>query len=194
LALDDDDKICEFEARLPVRQPVNTKPCDMKIALETRIHAGHWSILGLTIGRAPERLEFRVQRQAELIYDAILEPRYAPYATRREDDKRFCGDRALVQPVCRRGSSQCAPYAASCDGPEDCPDRKVCCVSPEWGREYGPLAAAECSGRRSCLDRLAQIACHSDAECPDDMACSDASLAEHFRAPLLACKPRTAAR
>jgi hypothetical protein len=194
LTLDGRDKPCEFEVPLPVRAPVNTAECGVALALETRVQAGQSSIVGLTIGAAPERLEFQVRSKAEAIYNVMLEPHYAPYETRREDSKRFCGDRAFVRPTCLRGSSQCVPFAVSCDGPEDCADGKACCVSPEWGREYGPHAASECSGRRSCLDRFAHIACHEDTDCPADMACGAFSLAADFARPLRSCAVRTGVR
>jgi hypothetical protein len=194
LSLDDDERGCAFDVQLPMKRRVDTKACKMALTLETRVHGTTESILGLTIGAAPERFRFRVTRGSELIYDTELQPRYAPYATLREESKRFCGDRAFVKPECLRGSSQCAPYVAACSGPEVCGGGQVCCVSPDRAREYGAYAAAECSSQRSCLDRFAQIACRKDADCPSDMRCSDRSLAREFHQPLSVCASASSQR
>ena len=188
LELDDGDKLCVFEAT----PGGAARKIDCKRALEitSREQPSGQSIVGVAIAGDPERLRLAVKQGAAVVYDTMIEPTYAPYAVRREDDPRFCGDRAFVHPACRRGSPQCAPFAAACDGPEDCAAPKVCCASPEWGREYGVRAATECSSQRDCLDRFARVACHADADCGDDSVCDDASLAADFSPPLKACRKR----
>ncbi len=185
LELDDGERTCEFDAS--PSGSANKSQCKMALELETRVHGQAHSITGITIGAAPERLRIQVKQAGQALYDSLLEPKYTPWAIRRQDSKRFCGDRALVQPACLRGSPQCAPYPARCDGPEDCSGREVCCASAEWGREYGVQAATECSSRRDCLDRFARIACHADSHCAEGVACNDASLSREFAPPLVVC-------
>lgn len=192
LHLDDAEKPCEFEVALPVSARVDTSACKMAVALKTAKRGSHETVLGLTFAAHPERVKFEVLRQAEKIYDLTLTPQYSPYEVRREDDKRFCGEQARLQPQCLRESSECSPFPVVCDGPEDCGEHKVCCVSPEWGRDFGKLAASECSGRNACLDRLAHIACHEDGDCPRDMSCDDTSLGSEFKPALRACRQREA--
>jgi hypothetical protein len=192
ITLDRSDPPCDFDVPLPMKQRVDTKACDMALTLDTRVNGSTSSIVGLTLGAAPDRLGFLVRRNGEKIYDTEIEPRYAPYATRREESKRFCGDRAFVQPQCVRGSSQCAPYPASCSGPRACPDGKVCCVSPEQAREYGTNTATECSSARACLDRFGLIACASDADCREGSSCTDKSVTREFTPPLTVCSQRPA--
>lgn len=184
----DDAPPCEFEVPLPTNKPVDTKRCQLALALETRVHGEASSIIGLTVGASPSRLRFEVQRQGESIYDAQLEPQYGPYATPREESKRFCGDRALVRPECRRGSSQCAPFHAGCDGPEDCKSPQVCCLNPELGLEYGAPAATRCSPRRACLDRFGVIACRQNSDCGQQLSCTEASLSKHYQEPVTGCR------
>jgi hypothetical protein len=188
----DGDKPCEFDVPLPTKQRVDTKACDLRLALETRVQGASTSIVGLTLGAAPDRLGFRVQLNGESLYDTEVEPHYAPWATRREESKRFCGDSALVEPACRRGSSQCAPYAATC-APEGCPADQVCCASPEQAHEYGVYAATQCSSRQGCLNRFGKIACKKDADCGESASCSDTSLARDFKPPISVCAERRTA-
>lgn len=192
LLLDQAEKPCEFEVPLPVAKGVDTSSCKMAVALKTAKRGVHESIVGLTFAAHPERLKFTVLRAGEKIYDATLTPRYSPYEIRREDDKRFCGEQAFLSPKCLANSSECAPFPLSCDGPEDCGEHKVCCASPEWGREFGKHAASECSTRSACLNSLAHIACHEDGDCPKDMRCDDLSLRADFKPSLTACRPRDA--
>lgn len=186
LDFDEGDKLCEFDVS-PDSRGVQETGCGMALEVQSRVQGTQASIVGLTVAGAPEKLRFSVKRGADTIYDAELEPKYAPYDTPYADSHRFCGERAFLKPSCRRGSAACAPYAAVCDGPEDCEQGKVCCVSPEWGLEYGAHAATECASRARCLARLARFACHGDADCPKGMACTDGSLRAEFAPPLAAC-------
>ncbi|HVJ14989.1 MAG TPA: hypothetical protein VM686_06095 [Polyangiaceae bacterium] len=188
LELDGGERVCSFEAT----PGGNARKTDCKMALEitSRLQGDVQSIVGLAVAAAPERVRLEVKQGGELVYDTGLEPEYAPYAVRREDDRRFCGDRAFVKPSCIRGSSQCAPYAAACDGPEDCSAPKICCASAEWGREYGAKAASECSSLQGCLDRFARVACHGDGDCANGGLCTDGSLAAEFKPALKACQER----
>lgn len=192
IALDAGAKPCEFSVPLPLpaKSVLDTKHCGLTMELRTLARGERTSIVGLALGASPKHFQFRVERNGEALYDARLEPKYTPYPTRREDNKRFCGEQAFVKPDCLRGSSECAPFPAACSGPEACAKSKVCCVSPEWGRDYGVNAASECSSARSCLDRFARIACRVDADCPKDMACDDTSLANEFKPSVIACRPR----
>jgi hypothetical protein len=188
LELQDRAKPCEFSVALPPAGEIDTSACEMALALKTRVQGTRHSIVGLTFGASPQNLKLRIDRGAERIYDVRVEPKYSPYPVRRGEDKRFCGEQAFVKPACVRGSSQCAPYRPTCDGPEDCPEHKVCCVSPEWGKEYGTQAASECVSARACLDRFARIACHESSACPKAMSCDDASLRAEFSEPILVCR------
>lgn len=181
---------CEFTVPFPVQGRVDTSKCGHAVELQTRVEGAVSKIVGLTIGASPESLLFRLTRNGERLYDASLTPKYGPYETPKSESRVFCGERALVTPPCVRGSSACAPYEPSCDGPEDCTGGKSCCASPDWGREYGPKAATECSSKRRCLDHFGFVACHADTDCPDDMACADASLSKDYKRPLLACRTR----
>jgi hypothetical protein len=184
---------CVFDVPFPIRGRVDTSTCGHAVQLTTRAQGDETKIVALTVGASPDTLRFRVRRHGELLYDTEITPKYGPYETLREESRLFCGERALVAPACVRGSSACAPYEPSCDGPEDCPNGKACCASPEWGREYGPRSATECSSTNRCLDRFGLIACHADSDCPSDMACADTSLAKDFKRPLTACQPKKAA-
>jgi hypothetical protein len=188
LELDGGDRICEFEA-LPDGTARKTH-CKMPLEITTQMGGAEPSIISVTLGAAPEHLHIRVKQDSRAIYDTALEPEYAPYATRREDSKRFCGDRAFLKPSCIRGTLQCTPFRPTCTGTEDCSASDVCCASPEWGREYGAKAATQCSSTRACLDRFGRIACKKDADCPDGHACNDASLSAEFDPPLKACGSR----
>ncbi|HVR18801.1 MAG TPA: hypothetical protein VMS65_03875 [Polyangiaceae bacterium] len=183
---------CELEVPFPIQGRVDTTTCGHAVELRTRVQGEESKIVGLTIGASPETLSFRVTRKGEVLYDAALTPKYGPYETLPSESRLFCGERALVAPPCVRGSSACAPYEPACDGPEDCSGGKTCCANPDFGREYGPLAATECSSARRCLDRFGFVACHTDADCPSDMTCADASLTKDFKRPLTACRSKSA--
>jgi hypothetical protein len=185
---------CVFKVPFPIHGRVDTSTCGLIVQLRTRVQGDDTKIVGLTIGASPDALHFRVRRGGELLYDAPITPTYGPYETPREESRLFCGERALVAPPCVRGSSACAPYPPSCDGPEDCPNGKACCASPEWGREYGPAAATECSSSRRCLDRFGLVACHGDADCPLEMTCNDTSVSKDFTRPITVCQPKKADR
>jgi hypothetical protein len=190
LNLDEDERTCEFDVS-PEARGVQPAHCGMALEIQSRVQGTHASIVGLTVGSAPEKLQFVVTRGTDVIYDAELVPKYAPYATTRKESRRFCGENAFLKPACRRGSPSCAPFSPACDGPEDCDHGKVCCVSPEWGFEYGARAATECTSKPRCLARLARFACHTDAHCPDGMLCNDPSLRSDFAPPLQACGENT---
>jgi len=184
-------KPCQFTVELPLAPKAQTPEktgCGLALQLRTQVQDGQASIAGLTFAAAPARFELHVERDREAIYDTLLEPTFAPYPTRRADDKHFCGDRALVLPRCLRGSSQCAPFPTRCTGPDECQPKQACCLTPEWGRDFGPRAASECSSTNGCLSHLGRLACHSDGDCPTGMRCGDASLASDFSKPVLACQ------
>jgi hypothetical protein len=164
--------------------------CGLAVALRTQVQDGQASISGLTFAAAPERFELHVKRNDEAVYDTVLTPKYAPYETSRAEDHHFCGDRALVLPPCVRGSSECAPFPARCTGPQDCGPKQGCCLTPEWGRDFGPQAASQCSSQNSCFAHLGHLACHLDADCPSDMRCADESLASDFSPSVQACRGR----
>lgn len=186
--------VCEFELALPVRGSVDKTRCRFPLKIETRVQEGVTSLVGLALGASPDELTFQLKRGADVIYDTVLEPRYSPYEIRREDERSFCGDRAFVRPACRRGSPECLPFPANCDGPEDCAEGRVCCANPDQGREYGAKVATECRFRRGCLDGFGVIACHGDAECPSDMSCDDAAIGRDFSPALRGCRDRKAQR
>jgi hypothetical protein len=188
LALDDAPPRCEFDVELPANKPVNTSRCGMPLELQTRGAALDASIVGLTVGASPKKLRLTVRQGAEVIYDSRLDPVYAAEATSRAESKRFCGLRARVTPQCIRGTSQCLPFRAACDGPEDCHEAKICCVSPESGHEFGYKSASQCTSRSYCIGRLAHIACHLDRDCPKDMTCTDTSLETEFSPALRGCR------
>jgi hypothetical protein len=188
LRLDGIQQPCVFDVPWPVRGRVDTSTCGHAVELKTRVQGEQASIAGLTIGAAPEALTFRVERAGEVLYDTPITPTYGPYETPRSESRLFCGERALVTAECRQNSSVCTPYEPSCDGPEDCTSGKACCASPDWGREYGPSAATECSSTRRCLDRFGLVVCHADSDCPSDMTCSDTSLAKDYRRPITVCQ------
>ena len=190
LRLEGIQKPCSFEVPWPVQGRVDTSTCGHAVELKTRVHGEQTSMVGMTVGASPETFSFRVERAGEVLYDTTVSPKYGPYETPRSESRLFCGERALVTPDCRRGSSTCAPYEPSCDGPEDCAGGKACCASPEWGREYGPSAATECGSTRRCLDRFGLVACHTDAECPSDTTCTDTSLVKDFKRPITVCQSR----
>ena len=184
-------KPCAFTVTLPLdpKQRAGDKPgCGMTLQLRTQVQDEQSSIAGLTFASSPTRFRLQVKRDAESIYDTTLEPKFAPYETRRAEDKHFCGERALVLPPCLRGSSECAPFPARCTGPQECQAKQACCLTPEWGRDYGPSAASECMSTNSCLAHLGRLACRADSDCPSGMHCADASLASDFSKPVLVCR------
>jgi hypothetical protein len=189
LSLDGIPQPCVFDVPLPVKGRVDTSGCGHVVEMKTRVEGTTTKITGLTIGASPDELTLRVTRKGEVLYDTRVVPSYGPYETPREESRLFCGERALVTPPCVRGSSACWPYEPTCDGPEDCPVGKVCCLNPELGREYGASAATECTSRSRCLDGFGSAACHGDGDCPNQMTCSDSSLAKHFKRAVAACRP-----
>lgn len=191
LTLDNAPKRCEFEVTLPSDKPVNTTRCGMPLELQSRNAGGEISITGLTVGASPKQLHLAVHLVAEVIYNLNLQPNYSAELTSRADSKRFCGKRALVQPACIRGSTQCLPFPANCDGPEDCQKGKTCCASPESGHEYGYKSASKCTTFSYCLGRLAHIACHVTEDCPKDMSCDDNSFGDEYKPVLTGCRSNT---
>lgn len=182
---------CAFTVTLPLdpKQHQGDKTgCGMALQLRTQVQEQQSSIAGLTFAAAPARFRLQVKRDREAIYDTQLEPKFAPYETRRAEDKHFCGERALVLPSCIRGSSECAPFPARCSAPEECSGKQACCLTPEWGRDYGPSAASECTSTSSCLAHLGRLACRSDGDCPQGMHCADAALANDFSKPVMVCR------
>jgi hypothetical protein len=182
---------CELTLKVPLDSTTKEHAktgCGRALQLRTQVQDGQASITGLTFAAAPEHFKLRIQRGAEAIYDCELEPKYAPYETARADDHHFCGDRALVVPPCLRGSSECAPFPASCTGPEGCAATQACCLTPEWGRDFGPKAASACTATSSCFAHLGHVGCHVDADCPRGMRCGDPLLAADFSPPVLVCR------
>ena len=188
LGLDAQPAHCSFDVPLPTDKPVNTAKCGMPLELQTRGTGADASIIGLTVGASPKKIRVTINQGKEVIYDSRLEPVYAAEDTPRTESKRFCGPRARLTPDCIRGTSACAPYATLCDGPEDCSDGKICCVSPESALEYGIRSASHCKSTAYCIGRLAHIACHVDSDCPKGMTCSDTTLAADFKPALRACR------
>ena len=188
LELDDRATPCEFEVPLPDPGAVSTKKCGMRVELSTRDQGAEESITGLTVGASPTRLALKVLRGAELIYDTELEPSYSPYPTTREESKRLCGDRASLVPKCVRNSSACLPFRPACDGPEDCPTGKRCCVNPDQGKKYGAHAAATCESKSRCAERFGLLACHESGDCPKSSTCAPAPFGSDFSPALRTCK------
>jgi hypothetical protein len=184
-------KPCSFTVTLPLDPKLQTgeKPgCGMAIQLRTQVQEQQASVAGLTFAASPSRFRLQIQRDREPIYDTELEPKFAPYPTLRAEDKHFCGDRALVLPQCVRGSSECAPFPARCGGPQECQGKQACCLTPEWGRDFGPQAASECTTTNSCLAHLGRLACRTDGDCPQGMRCGDAALTNDYSKPVLVCR------
>ncbi len=193
LSLDEALKPCEFEVSLPVPARVDTSRCTMAVELKTQSRGKHQSIVGLTFAAAPKRFGLAIKSGNETVYDAHIAPHYSPYPIRRDENRRFCGDQALVKPACVRESSQCLPFRASCSGPEGCEKPKACCANPDFGREFGSAAATECSSKNYCLERYGRIACHLDSDCPADSQCVDDPAGSDFKPTLRLCAPRPAA-
>jgi len=187
----DDGKVCEFAIALPLlpNAPLKQPGCGMPVALATQVSGTQSSIASLTFAAAPEHFRLWLARDGETQYDSELSPHYAPYATTRAEDRHFCGDRARVLPSCLRGSAECAPFPVNCD-PHSCSAGQRCCATPEWGRDFGPHAATECTSARSCFSHFGHLLCQTDSDCPSDMRCDDASFAADFRTSLLGCRPR----
>ena len=164
--------------------------CSMARELRTQVRDGQVSISELTFASAPERFTLQVKRDGEPIYDVALQPKYAPYPTLRTENKHFCGDRARIVPACLRGSSECQPFPTSCVGPEGCAGGQACCLTHEWGRDYGASTASECASRSSCFAHFGQLACHGDADCPSDLRCAGSPIAAEFARPILTCVAR----
>ena len=186
-------KPCVLTVVLPLGPPKQTPEksgCGMAVQLRTQVRDEQATVAGLTFAAAPPRFGLQVKRDSEPIYDTQLEPKFAPYPTLRAEDKHFCGERALVLPPCLRGSSECAPFPARCTSPADCRAKQACCLTPEWGRDFGPRSASECTSTNSCLAHLGRLACLLDSDCPSGMHCGDASLASEFTKPVLLCQSR----
>lgn len=183
-------KPCALTVTLPLdpKQHTGAKPgCGMTLQLRTQVQDQQASLAGLTFAASPSRFRLQIERDREPIYDTQLEPKFAPYPTLRAEDRHFCGDRALVLPQCIRGSSECAPFPVRCSGPDDCPGKRACCLTPEWGHDFGPQAASECTTTNGCLAHLGHLACRADGDCPRGMHCGDASLAKDFDKPVTVC-------
>jgi hypothetical protein len=182
---------CQFTVVVPLDSTASNRSktgCGMALQLRTQVQDGQASVSGLTFAAAPEHFTLHVSRNAEAVYDAELEPKYAPYETTRAEDAHFCGNRALVLPPCLLGSSECAPFPASCTAPVDCGPKKACCLTPEWGRDFGPKAASECTSENGCFAHLGHLGCHVDSDCPAGMRCGDASLAKDFSPRVRVCQ------
>ena len=192
LYLDDAKTGCEFDVPLPTRQPVHTGRCGMRLELHTQGKDADVSVTGLTAGASPKKLHLVVTRGPELLYDQTVAPSYAAELTPRSESQHFCGKRAEFTAACQRGTSQCLPFAANCDGPEDCANRRVCCASPEAGRSYGYKLATRCTTASYCISRLAHIACHDNDDCPKDMVCTDASFRGEFQPAVTGCQSKPA--
>jgi hypothetical protein len=189
----DGSQACELTFAVPLDGTVKERAktgCGVAIQLRTQVQDGTASISGLTFAAAPEHFKLHLTRNAEAIYDLEAAPKYAPYETTRAEDRHFCGQRALVLPTCLRGSSECAPFPASCTGPQTCGPRQVCCLTPEWGRDFGPKAASDCTSANGCFAHLGHLGCRADADCPADMRCDDSALAADFSPSVLVCRSR----
>ncbi len=183
---DEAPRRCELRVPLPPSGPVDTRGCNVKTELLLEGTEAEPRIARLALGASPAEVRLRVTHGTERIYDAVLSPAYADYPTTREES--FCGPRALVEPACRRGTADCAPYPLVCDGPEDCGQGEICCVSRDWARESGARAGSHCTTTRRCLDRFASVACHDDTQCPTPMTCKDRSQSADFAAPVELCR------
>jgi hypothetical protein len=191
----DGGKPCELTVAVPLASDSAVKDhartgCGMALQLHTQVQDGKASVSGLTFAAAPEHFKLQVKRNGEAVYDTDLTPKYAPYETRRAENAHFCGDRALVLPPCVRGSSECAPFPASCTSPADCGPKQACCLTPEWGRDFGPKAGSECTSANGCFAHLGHLGCRTDSDCPADMRCGDKTIAADFSPSVLVCQGR----
>lgn len=185
--LDHGKRHCELEISLPLVKGPDKSRCPLAVELKTQGHKSASQLVTFAVGDAPEHVRLTVRHGKTLLYDAELTPEYSPYAIERAQGPKFCGDRAFVKPSCIRGTSQCWPFPARCDGPEDCKGKQVCCVDPEWGASYGPSTATECTSQSRCLGRVAEVACRADDDCPQGTKCRRAPYAEQFRGELSVC-------
>jgi hypothetical protein len=182
---------CELTVSVPQSSaPTPARGCGMARQLRTQVRDGQVSIAELTFAAAPERFHLRVTRNSEALYDLDLEPKYAPYPTLRADDKHFCGDRARVVPGCLRGSSECEPFAIGCVGPASCARPELCCLTPDWGKDFGPRAASECATKNSCFSHFGHLVCRSDSDCPADLRCAPSPVASEFTPLVQTCESR----
>ncbi|HEX3849741.1 MAG TPA: hypothetical protein VHW01_02175 [Polyangiaceae bacterium] len=186
-------KPCRSSVSLP--ETAGSAPasnCGMARQLRTQVRDGQVSIAELSFAAAPERFHLRVTRNSETLYDLDLEPKYAPYPTTRADDKHFCGDRARVVPSCLRGSSACEPFPITCGAPEACTHTQYCCLTPDWGKDFGPKAASECASKNSCFAHFGHLLCTTDGDCPADMRCMASPVAHEFSPAPRTCETGSA--
>jgi hypothetical protein len=184
-------KPCSFAVSLPgAASSAPASNCGMARQLRTQMRDGQLSIAELSFAAAPERFHLRVTRNSQAIYDLDLEPKYAPYPTTRADDEHFCGDRARVVPPCLRGSSECEPFPVTCGAPQACAHSQFCCLTPDWGKDFGPQAASECASKNSCFSHFGHLVCGTDDDCPADMRCVASPLAAEFSPSLRTCERR----
>ena len=126
--------------------------------------------------------------------------------TNREDDESgdqrsiACGSVTCVgEEVCCPGAESCTldvsdclnpdnghGFYMTCDGPEDCSSGEVCCISVGIAA-YGGTA---CVPMGDCDYSMfsTQYACHGGGDCPADMTCQPAEVADVFVSTLLGCK------
>jgi hypothetical protein len=187
LTLDGGAKRCEFEVPLP--NPGAVSPaCRMRLELAMAGEGSEAAITGLTVGASPRHLDLQVHRGGELVYDARLDPTYTNYPVTREESQRLCGARARVLPACVRGSSACLPFRPACDGPEDCPKGRVCCINADLGRQYGARSAAECSTSARCVERFGLVACHGSEDCRSQATCERSPFGSDFVPTVMTCR------
>jgi hypothetical protein len=183
-------KPCQFSVSLPgAAGSALASNCGMARELRTQVRDGQVSIAELSFAAAPERFHLHVTRNSDVLYDLDLAPKYAPYPTRRADDKHFCGDRARVVPACLRGSSECEPFPITCTA-QACSHTQYCCLTPDWGKDFGPKAASECASKNSCFAHFGHLLCGTDADCPADMRCLASPVAHEFSPAPRTCESR----
>jgi hypothetical protein len=185
---------CEFDVKLNAKAEVSRKECAYPWQLQLRDARGEVAITGMLLGATPKQLALRVRSGDELLYDTQLVPSYDGNVTALRPEggeERFCGHTAMIKAECQRGSSQCVPFDALCDGPEDCEPGRVCCAAPAWGMEYGARNAMECSSRSQCEARIeSYIACHADAQCGKGFTCQAGGDGDSFKPALHLCTPK----
>jgi hypothetical protein len=182
-------KPCTFSVSLPQSGAPNAASgCGMARELRTQVKDGQVSIGELSFAAAPQHFHLRVTRDKEPVYDSDLTPKYAPYETTRADDKHFCGNRARVVPTCITGSSECQPYPVTCSAAQACGHAQFCCLTPEWGRDFGPKAASECASRNDCFAHFGHLVCQADADCPADLRCLLTVVSQSFSPALRTCE------
>ncbi len=72
---------------------------------------------------------------------------------------------------CYEGTNACPGLGAPvpCDGPEDCQNDNICCVTPPG--KVAPMT--ECRPLADCDQKTeGSIFCHSDADCPEGTSCA----------------------